>query len=133
MRDLAQRLVDPLWSSIVANPRPRLTYVEFQNGEIICAQGEHAYRTFVLLAGDIAVERNGEVIAEDNREGTFLGENATLTGRPRTASIRAVGRVQALMFNAAELEQFVVIHPAVGLRLMKALALRGRVDNETHY
>lgn len=133
VRELAQRLVDPLWSSIVANPRPRLTFVEFNQNEIICAQGEHAFRTFVLLSGTIQVERDGVVIATDNREGTFLGENATLTGQPRTASIRAVGRVLALMFNAAELEQFVVVHPAVGLRLMKTLALRSRINNETHY
>lgn len=130
---LIESLVDPLWISICRAPRPVLKYVWFEDGEIICAEGENAYLTFVLLTGRVEVTRNGKVIAHESREGSFLGENATLTGRPRTATIQALGPVCAIMFNAAELEQFVITNPAVGIRLIKSLAIRNRFNDETHY
>jgi CRP-like cAMP-binding protein len=96
----------------------------------MCVQGEEAYPTIVLLSGAVLVERDGRPISREAREGSFLGENATLTGRPRTATIRADGPVWALMFNAAELEQFVISNPAVAIRLIKTLALRSRLNND---
>ena len=127
VRELVRGLVDPLWAAICSAPRPVLKYVRFRKGEALCMQGEDAFRTFVLLAGVVVVEKDGSEIARESREGTFLGENASLTGRPRTATIRAHSdMVWALLFNAAELEQFVMDHPAVGIRLIKTLAMRGR-------
>jgi serine/threonine protein kinase len=128
---IVRGLVDPLWVSICSSPRPVLKYVRFRKGESLCIQGEDAFRTFVLLTGFVVVEKNGTAIATESREGTFLGENASLTGRPRTATIRAASDdVWALLFNAAELEQFVMEHPAVGIRLIKTLAMRNRhLDN----
>lgn len=126
-------LVDPLWVSICSAPRPVLKYVWFKDGDVLCGQGESAYLTYVLLSGRVEVTRNGQVLARESREGTFLGENATLTGRPRTATIRADGPVCAIMFNAAELEQFVISNPAVGIRLIKTLAMRNRMNDVTNY
>lgn len=133
VRAVVDTLVDPLWYSICSAPRPVLTYVRFEPDAMMCLQGEDAYRTFVLLRGVVVVERDGKPISMESREGSFLGENATLTGRPRTASIRAQEPVWALMFNAAELEQFVLANPAVGIRLIKTLALRSRVNSATAY
>jgi CRP-like cAMP-binding protein len=107
--------------------------VRFQPGELLCREGEEAYRTYVILNGAVLVERDGRPIARESREGSFMGENATLTGRPRTATIRADSEVWALMFNAAELEQFVLANPAVGIRLIKTLALRSRINNNATY
>jgi serine/threonine protein kinase len=133
VREVVDRLVDPLWQSICSAPRPILTFVRFETGELLCRQGEEAYRTFVVLSGAVLVERDGRPIARESREGSFMGENATLTGRPRTATIRADSDVWALMFNAAELEQFVLANPAVGIRLIKTLALRSRINNNATY
>ncbi|MGI8905799.1 MAG: serine/threonine-protein kinase [Candidatus Sumerlaeaceae bacterium] len=133
IRPVIDGLVDPLWYSICSAPRPILSYVHFKKDEVLCCQGEDAYRTFVLLSGAVVVQRDGNAIARESREGSFMGENATLTGRPRTATIRADEPVWALMFNAAELEQFVMANPAVAIRLIKTLALRNRLNNGTQY
>lgn len=127
--EVVDNLVDPLWSSICSAPRPKLNYLLFSDGDILCAQGEHAFHTYVLLSGTVRVELpNGHVIHE-NREGSFLGENATLTGQPRTANLIAEGDVWVLVFNAAEFEQFVVAYPAVAIRLIKSLAVRCRMNS----
>lgn len=131
IRSLVDGLMDPLWVSICSAPRPVLKYVQFHDREVLCCQGEEAYRTYILLKGAVTVERDGRPIAREIREGTFIGENAALTGRPRTATIRADGEVWAIMLNAAELEQFVMANPAVGIRLIKSLALRNRLNHET--
>ena len=127
--ELVENLVDPLWSSICSAPRPKLNYLLFQDGDVLCAVGEHAYHTYVLLSGTVRVDlADGRVIRE-NREGSFLGENSALTGEPRTATLTAEGPVWALVFNAAEFEQFVVAYPPVAIRLIKTLALRCRVNS----
>lgn len=124
-----ENLVDPLWASICSAPRPKLNYLLFHDGDVLCAEGEHAYHTYVLMSGTVRVELAENRIFRESREGSFLGENATLTGMPRTANLVAEGDVWVLVFNAAEFEQFVVAYPAVAIRLIKTLAMRCRINN----
>jgi serine/threonine protein kinase len=129
LRPLIDNLVDPLWASICSTTRPKLNYVLFKDGEVLCEEGESAYHAYVLLSGSIKVQRGGLPPLEVSREGSFLGENAALTGQPRTATLMAKGETWCLLFNAAELEQFVVSHPAVAIRLIKTLAIRARMNH----
>lgn len=129
LKEVFEKLVDPLWASICQSPRPVLNFCYYEDKEILCNDGDDAYHTFVLLSGSVRVQRAGQTDIIISREGSFIGENATLTGCPRTATIQAEGTVWTLVFNAAELEQFVVANPAVAIRLIKTLAMRGRANN----
>ena len=126
---VVESLVDPLWSSICSAPRPKLNYLLFNDGDVLCAEGEHAYHTYILMSGTIRVELSGGRTIHESREGSFLGEIATLTGEPRTANLIAEGDVWVLVFNAAEFEQFVVAYPPVAIRLVKSLAMRCRINS----
>ena len=121
---LLEELVDPLWSSLCETPGFLKHLVRFEDGQLISRQGEESYLTYVLLHGAIRIVRDGETIAVETREGTFVGEIATLTGRQRTASIYAQGDVYACVFNASELERLVTCNPALGLRLIRSMAAR---------
>lgn len=121
-------LVDPLWASICSAPRPKLNYLLYHDADVLCAEGEHAFHTYVLMSGTVRVELSNGIVIRESREGSFLGENATLTGEPRTATLVAEGDVWVLVFNAAEFEQFVVAYPAVAIRLIKTLAIRCRMN-----
>jgi len=121
---LISSLVDPLLIAICRQPSFRRQCVRFEDGEILCAEGEHSYYAFLLLRGRVVVERNGREITRVGGEGTFLGEVATLMSLPRTATLRASGPAMALVLNAAELERFVTSNPAMGLRVIRSLALR---------
>jgi serine/threonine protein kinase len=121
---LVDSLVDPLLSSICRERGFDGYFVAFDDGEQICLEGEQSYHAFLLLRGKVRVERAGRTVARIEREGAFLGEVSTLTGLARTASLYADGPVHACMFNAAELEEFVTSHPAVGIRLLRSMAER---------
>jgi len=124
LTQLIESLVDPLLIDLCKRPALRPYFVKFEDGEQMCAEGEHSYYAFLLLKGSVTVSRAGREIARVFREGSFLGEVATLTSMGRTASMHAAGAVWAVVLNAAELERFVTANPAIGLRFIRTLAHR---------
>ena len=124
VRDVIESLVDPLLGAICRRPGFRSFVARFEDGEILCPEGERAYQAFLLLRGTVQVSRAGKEITRVSREGTFLGEVATLTSMPCTASLRAAGTVWACVLNAADLERFVTCNPAMGLRVIRSMAQR---------
>ena len=124
LTQLIESLVDPLLIDLCKRPALRPYFVKFEDGEQMCAEGEHSYYAFLLLKGAVTVSRSGREIARVFREGSFLGEVATLTSMPRTASMHAAGSVWAVVLNGAELERFVTANPAIGLRFIRTLAHR---------
>ncbi len=121
---LIASLVDPLLMAICKQPSFRHHFVKFEDGEVLCADGEHSYYAFLLLRGTVVIERHGREVTRVSGEGNFLGEVATLASLPRTATLRAAGTVWAVVLNAAELERFVTSNPAMGLRVIRSLARR---------
>lgn len=119
-----ESLMEDLWISMVKNPDFIRYMVRFDDGQVLCEEGEPSYVAWLLLKGCVQIERDGKVVDEEWREGTFLGEISTLTGRPRTATMRAKGTCYAAVFNGAELEKAVTLNPAVGIRLIKSMAER---------
>lgn len=76
----------------------------FADGEAIVRQGEAGRSMFVVLRGEVVVrlEPSGQEVARIAAGGVF-GEMSMLTGDPRTATVRAVGDVQALEIGADEM------------------------------
>jgi len=117
-------LRDPLLVSVVRSSDFQRHVVRFDDGERIFREGEPASCAFMLLSGRLAVERGGGLLVIEDREGTFIGEVATLTGGARTASVRALGTVHAAAFNQAELERLIALNPPLAVRLVKSMAAR---------
>lgn len=122
--EIINSLMDPVWFALCSKPELKRFFHKFEDGEVLCEEGEQSYNTFVLLKGTVAVEHQGKQLTLESREGTFLGEVTTLTGRTRTATLRAVGPAWTCNFNAADLEQCIAHNPAVAIRLIKSLAER---------
>jgi serine/threonine protein kinase len=123
-RSKVDDLVDPLMLSICRGRGFDRYFVKFEDGEPLCSEGEKSYYAFLLLRGTVRVSRASRELALLSREGTFLGEVATLTGLERTATMTALGTVWACVLNAAELERFVTCNPAIGLRVIRDMAQR---------
>jgi len=124
VQKLIGELLDPLWITVVRNHRLQRHLWLFDDGEYLCRQGDRSYCIFILLQGVVEIDRGGERLATDRREGTFLGEIAAMTGGQRTASVRARGQVYALRFNLAQFERLIALEPALAIRLIKSLAER---------
>lgn len=62
---------------------------KLDEGEVLVEQGTEGHDLYLLLDGVLAVEVDGEQVAEMG-PGTMLGERAALEGGVRTATLRAV-------------------------------------------
>jgi serine/threonine protein kinase len=120
--EIVENLVDPLWSAMFAPERRGIRRVAA--GDVLCALGDPSHHVFVLLRGRVQIERDGQVLAVEGREGTLLGEVSALTGGRRTATLRALDTVWLRALNASQLEEVLVAEPAIALRLLRQMATR---------
>ena len=131
--ELIDTLVDPVLVAICQRPRFREYIVRFEDGQLLCDEGERTYEAFLLLRGTAVIYRGGKEVKRIEREGTFLCEVATLTSMPRSVRISAAGCVYAMVLNAADLERFVTSTPALGLRVIRSMAQRlSRLAGDAH-
>ena len=124
IRAVVESLVDPLWSSVTRQQGFDRFFVKFDDGEVIAASGSAVHHTFLLLRGQVEVERGGKLLDVESREGTFLNAVSTLTGVQREITLRARGPVWCCIFNEAELEQLVTCNPPVAVRMIRTMAAR---------
>lgn len=75
MRDLA---------TVLSNARQDI----FESGDAIVEQGNDGDRFYIVLDGEVVVERDGHNLAQLSR-GDYFGETALLFSIPRTATVRA--------------------------------------------
>lgn len=124
LETLTHSLVDPLWIALCRSQGFENFIARFEAGEIVSQAGVQAHHTYVLLKGSVSIEKNGDVIDTENREGTFLGEISTLTGSPQQVTLRAAETLWTCVFNESEFERFITHHPAVAIRLLRSMAKR---------
>jgi CRP-like cAMP-binding protein len=116
--------------------RPQLEEVAHTVGEEMFAEGQRVLRQgmqgggfFIILEGEAQVMINGEERARLAR-GDFFGEIAALTGAAPTADVVATTLLRCLTISGPEIEQFLLDHPQVMLRMLKAEAHRLRSAGE---
>lgn len=127
--DVLRRL--PLFSQIdapqlklIAFTSERLT---FMDGQTLCIEGEPGDSAFVLLSGaaDVIVDTPDGVMHVSTLEsGACVGEIALLCDVPRTATVRAVGEVEALCIGKDRFLQLVRELPDLATTLVAELARR---------
>ena len=115
--------------------RPQLEEVAHTVGEELFAEGQRVLRQgmqggglFLILDGVAEVVIDGDKRARLGR-GEFFGEIAALTGDAPTADVVATTLLRCLTVSGPELEQFLLDHPPVMLRMLKAEARRVRSAN----
>ena len=115
--------------------RPQLEEVAHTVGEELFAEGQRVLRQgmqggglFLILDGEAEVVIDGDKRARLGR-GEFFGEIAALTGDAPTADVVAMTLLRCLTVSGPELEQFLLDHPPVMLRMLKAEARRVRSAN----
>jgi CRP-like cAMP-binding protein len=116
--------------------QPRLEEVAHTVGEELFAEGQRVLRQgmsggglYIILEGEAEVVIDGASRARLGR-GDFFGEIAALTGDAPTADVIAGTMLRCATVPGPELEAFLLEHPAVMLRMLKAEARRLRAANE---
>jgi len=82
----------------------RMELVELTPGAVLFCEGEPGSRMYVVSEGEVIVESNAHELARLG-PGTFFGEIALVTELPRSATARAVGRVELLAIDRALLSE----------------------------
>jgi len=78
--------------------------VECDPGDVIVAEGDDAARIFILLAGDVDVIKEGDVLVTMSAVGDIFGELAALEDEVRSASVVAQTKAFCLAVDQRFLE-----------------------------
>jgi hypothetical protein len=92
-------------------------------GQELCRQGEEGNELFIVVEGEAAVSRDGREIAALG-PGTYVGELALLTDRPRNATVTATTAMVLLVLDRRAFRQLVDSTPSVVHKLIAGLAER---------
>jgi CRP-like cAMP-binding protein len=86
-------------------------------GTVILSEGEPGQSVFVLASGSVRVfvrDSGGRSVeVAQLEEGAFFGEMATLSSRPRSATVTAAAPCELLELNRAALDALCAAHPRV--------------------
>ena len=110
--------------------RARGTVRQFSRGAALAHAGQISDRVLVLLSGHVKLTR----VTDDGREvllairggGDLVGEQSSIDGAPRSASIVALDKVEALALPPDDFLAFVTRTPEASLYIMRMLAERLR-------
>ena len=94
-----------------ARSKPRRLEVD----ETLVKQGDAGDELYLLLDGALAVEIDGQTVAEIG-PGAVLGERSVVEGVPRTATLRAVTRGKVVAIPESELDRSALEELAAGRR-----------------
>ena len=100
----------------------------FGAGQRVLRQGLTGGAFYVILEGEAAVVIDGREVARLGR-GDHFGEISTLLGEPPTADVRAETVLRCFVIPGQQVEEFLLAHPTVMLRLLQAEARRLRDSN----
>lgn len=105
----------------------RLQPVQRGTGEIIFAQGETGDRLYLIESGQVQVRvqtTGGRATLAQLGAGSFMGEMALLTGKPRTATVQALTDVQLWALTKEDFDELTLKHPRFVLAISRALSDR---------
>ena len=106
-----------------------MTRTHFAEGQILFREGDPADCVFRLLSGtvDIIRELDGEpVLLGAVGAGQFVGEMGVVDNRPRNASARAAGTVEAEILTPSEFLDEIAASPRTARELIQRLSQRLR-------
>lgn len=92
-----------------------------EKGEALFRQGELDDSLYIVLDGELAVQRGDEQVAVIRR-GNHVGEMSMLTSTPRSANVSALRKCRLLNIERKDFEAILLAHPTTGVRLLTALS-----------
>jgi CRP/FNR family cyclic AMP-dependent transcriptional regulator len=99
--------------------------VQIAEGRTLIKQGDVGRECFVLVEGQVRVERNGRKIASLG-PGAYFGELSLLDKGPRTATVTAESPITVLVLGPREFSGVLDEVPLLAHKLLAALAARIR-------
>ena len=119
----------PLFANATARELERLGMlteeVDLPAGRVLFNQGDSAQELFIVVGGEVRVERNGTVLAVRG-PGEFFGEIALVAEGERTATATCISPCQLLVLGHRDFHSLMDEFPDLKVRVLEALAKRVR-------
>jgi CRP/FNR family cyclic AMP-dependent transcriptional regulator len=108
---------------------------QYEQDEVIIAEGVYDSFIYVLLAGEVKVMKSNSIIARMHRTGDIFGELAIINYEPRSATVKSVARTSCLAVDAAFLDNLLpgdrdVVYAVVYKLFAEVVASRLRTTSE---
>ncbi len=97
--------------------------VDLPAGRVLMKQGSYGSEFFVIISGNVRVERDGQVLRELG-PGDFLGELALLGNIARTATATCVDDGRFLVLGHREFNSLLTQYPNIQSTVLHAVAQR---------
>ena len=116
--------IDPAKLKLLAFTSERISYAE---GDVLFRQGDVGDAAFVIITGEAEVSIDtdkGPLVVARLRDHDFVGEIAILCDVPRTATVTARSKVEALRITKDLFFRMVKEFPEIAIEVMRELAQR---------
>ncbi|WP_372669591.1 Crp/Fnr family transcriptional regulator [Amycolatopsis kentuckyensis] len=106
----------------------------YRPGEVLVHEGEATTFVVLLLEGCVKVTATtadgGRALLAVRGGGELVGELSGLDGRPRSATVTAVGRLYARVIPWTEFQHFLIQHPDAAMAVSRMVAAKLRWSTE---
>ncbi|MEJ2855843.1 MULTISPECIES: Crp/Fnr family transcriptional regulator [unclassified Saccharothrix] len=102
---------------------------DYATGAVVCHEGEVTRHVLVVLRGLLrvtAATANGERLLAVRGAGDLVGERAAIDGRPRSATVRALVDVRALVLSDTAFADLCQRHPRIAWVVLTVVVARQR-------
>jgi CRP/FNR family transcriptional regulator len=99
--------------------------VDLPAGRVLFSQGDSAQELFIVVSGQVRVERDGTLLA-NRGPGEFFGEIALVAGGPRTATATCATDCRLLVLGHRDFHSLMDEFPGLKMRVLETLAKRVR-------
>jgi PAS domain S-box-containing protein len=110
--------------SILKNPDMEKYRRVFEPGQVIFWEGDDSSELNILVSGQLNVLKGDKVIAFMDEPGTIFGEMSFLLGGKRTATVKALGRVEVFSVPQEDIESLRQQYPHMTDEISRHLAER---------
>ena len=105
------------------------TEVSHPSGKAVATEGRGALAFHLILEGSVTVSKDGRELRTLG-PGDYFGEISMIDGRPRSATVTALGPLKAMAIPHQEFEAVIDEDPEFARRLLKNLCARLREAEE---
>lgn len=92
----------------------------YRKDAILVTEGEHSEEMFIIIAGKVAVKKNGQIIAR-REKGAVFGEMGIFDNAPRSATVFASETTQVMVISRKELLTLLRQDSQIAVKLLWAL------------
>ena len=109
---------------IIKQPDMQQYAKTFAPGDTLFLEGDYSQDMYILISGILDVYKGDKKIAELVDSGTTAGELSYLFGSKRTATIKALNNVEAIMVPADQIKNILRKYPSISHEITLRLAKR---------